>query len=828
MFKKNFTLKLLVPGLLLMVLCAFVVSNPIFEKILKRLDFLIYNFPHEKIYVMTDKPHYIMGDTIWFSIKAIDAALHEKNAVSNLVYVQLVDENNTIKTKLKVPVADKNGKGFIPLDYELMEGSYSLQAYTSYMLNYDQNYLFSKEIKIWKAGSTAQNIDNISNNAETAEEFGIRFFPEGGQLVEGIETVVAFEVLGSKGHPKEMTLAIKDTEGNPVAQSKTLHDGMGIFTLKPISGKKYLVEANGKTFELPLIQSTGYGLRVSNRSNENFTVTANTNIPGGLDGAFIICHTRGEVFYAKEDLSGNTVTIKVEKNEISSGVAQITLFNKDGIPVAERTIYVNNIKETPTVKVEMPYAYQNPRSKADVSCQITDPLGVPLVGEYSVSVIDANEVNYSPYDLDIKSYFLLNSDLTRTLRHPGFYFAENSSKNAMLLDIAMMVHGYTRIKNADLISETDPSITYGPEQGVTITGTVYKDDQPLKGAKVDISILEGTGYADQVTTNAKGRFAFYNVPAYKGQTVFLRAYEEAKKGKKVENQDRVVLEMDQDKDIQVLSGYTNRISWKKDFNPYDFLMSSLEKNRNDSLYAAMSVQLDQVTIKVSRAKRDAIIAKERGIIYPRYDSRIFFDSLKFFNPSWSIFEFVVNTTPGAELVGRERGDPSIRFRGGLNSFQQQRPAVFYLDGVPISSNVASTINVNTVEFIDVLRGLPATTMYGNDGMGGIIHIYTRLKSAEPQKRDKKKNVAKYIAEGFHEAREFYSPDYGSKSQIAGKPDVRTTLYWAPLIKTDQSGKSTFSFYTSDKKSKYIINIQGMTKDGRPFVGYGYFDVKTNM
>lgn len=828
MLEKIKNKKLLVLMPLTLVLCSFFINNPVFEKIVKRLDYLIYNFPHEKVYVMTDKPHYILGDTIWFSVKATDASLHEKNNVSNLVYVQLVDDNSSIKTKLKVPVIAKNGKGYIPLDYELEEGNYTIQAFTSYMLNYDTKYIFSKEIKIWKANSMATGQEIQNSTVPKNDNFNIRFFPEGGQLVEGIETVVAFEALNNAGQPAEVTLSIKDGEGNPIVQSKTLHDGMGIFTLKPTSGKKYIVEANNQKYELPEILPSGYGIRVMNRNNDNFNVVLNTNIQGGLDGAFLICHTRGEVFYTKDDLKGNTINVKIEKSDISSGVSQVTLFNKDGVPVAERTIFVNNIKDSPIVKVEMPYAFQNPRSKAEVTCQISDPVGVPIQGEYAVSVIDANEVHYSPNDLDIKSYFLLNSDLTRSLRHPGFYFKENSAKNIMLLDIAMMVHGYTRIKSDALLDEADPAITYGPEQGVTISGTVLKDGKPLRNAKVDISILEGAGYADQASTNAKGRFAFYNVPAYKGQTVFLRSYEEAKKGKKIESSDKVELEIDQDKDLQVLAGYTNRINWQKDFNPYEFLMTSLEKNRNDSLYTSMSVQLDQVTIKVSRTKRDAIIAKERGIIYPRYDSRVFMDSLKFFNPTWTVYDFVVNTTPGAEYVGRNSGDPSIRFRGGLNSLGTVRPAVFYLDGVPISSTVVSTIDINTVDFIDVLRGLPATTMYGNDGMGGIIHIYTRLKSAQPQKRDKKKNVAKYIAEGFHEAREFYSPDYGAKSPIAGKPDVRNTLYWSPLIKSDANGKSDFSFYTSDKKSKYIINIQGMTLDGRPFTGYSIFEVKSSM
>jgi len=813
-------------GLFCIPLLAFITNDTLIDKIIKRLDFLLYNFPHEKVFVNTDKPHYILGDTIWFSVKAIDATFYDKNSVSSLVYVQLVDEHDNIKTKLKVPILNKNGRGYMALDYELIPGSYSIQAYTSYMLNYDLKYIFSKEIMIW---ASQMNQNTITLGAEKKISTGIntRFFPEGGRLVENIETVVAFEVLDNSGLPIDISMVIKDSDGKSIIQAKTVHDGMGMFTLIPAAGKQYFAMVGDQKIDLPPVEKLGYGLRVINRNIDDFSAIIKTNRPEGLQGAFLVCHVRGEVFYTQNNLEGNAVTIKIDKKDLTSGVAQITVFDRQGVPVAERTFFVNNINEIPQVKIEMPYAYQNTRSKTDISCTVADQSGTPLETEYSVSVFDAEEVHYSPNDLDIRSYFLLNSDLTKTLRSPGYYFKENTSKNTMLLDLAMMVHGWTRIKSETLVSEEDPILKFGPERGLTLSGTVFKDGKPAKNIRVDVSMVDGLGYIDQSNTNSKGRFAFYDVPAFKGQVVYLRAFEEIKKGKKIETSDKVEIEMDQLKDYQVLANVNHKIQWEKDFNPTEFLESSLEKNRNDSLYAAMSVQLDQVTIKVSREKRDQTIAKERGIIYPRYDSRVFLDSTKFFNPAWTIFDFVVNTTPGAQLVGRERGDPSIRFRGGLNSFGTPRPAVFYLDGMPISTSTAANVDINNVEFIDVLRSLTATTIYGNDGMGGIVHIYSKLKPAQSQKRENKKNVAKYIAEGFHEARDFYSPDYSKTKGSMGKPDIRTTLYWAPLIKTNMEGKSNFTFYTSDKTSKYIVNVQGMTNDGRPFTGYSVFEVKKN-
>lgn len=61
----------------------------------------------------------------------------------------------------------------------------------------------------------------------------IRFFPEGGQLVEGIPSVVAFEATSKE----EGTVGISGTVYGPddveLAQFTTLHNGMGCFIYTP-------------------------------------------------------------------------------------------------------------------------------------------------------------------------------------------------------------------------------------------------------------------------------------------------------------------------------------------------------------------------------------------------------------------------------------------------------------------------------------------------------------------------------------------------------------------------------------------------------------------
>ena len=53
------------------------------------------------------------------------------------------------------------------------------------------------------------------------------------------------------------------------------------------------------------------------------------------------------------------------------------------------------------------------------------------------------------------------------------------------------------------------------------------------------------------------------------------------------------------------------------------------------------------------------------------------------------------------------------------------------------------------------------------------------------------------------------------------PDYRTQLYWNPNLNLT---KKQFSFYTSDVKGKFEIDIQGFTKNGKFISEKKTFDV----
>jgi hypothetical protein len=46
-----------------------------------------------------------------------------------------------------------------------------------------------------------------------------------------------------------------------------------------------------------------------------------------------------------------------------------------------------------------------------------------------------------------------------------------------------------------------------------------------------------------------------------------------------------------------------------------------------------------------------------------------------------------------------------------------------------------------------------------------------------------------------------------------KPDLRTTIYWNPKIKSDVNGNFQVNFYTADQPNNYRVILEGISNTG---------------
>lgn len=82
--------------------------------------------------------------------------------------------------------------------------------------------------------------------------------------------------------------------------------------------------------------------------------------------------------------------------------------------------------------------------------------------------------------------------------------------------------------------------------------------------------------------------------------------------------------------------------------------------------------------------------------------------------------------------GAPGGGVKIRIRGA-NSVNASNDPLYVVDGIALSSNGLSDINVNDIESMEVLKDASATAVYGSRGANGVILITTKSgKSGKPK------------------------------------------------------------------------------------------------
>ncbi|QHL88069.1 TonB-dependent receptor plug domain-containing protein [Nibribacter ruber] len=189
-------------------------ANPVLEKILAQLTSFTKNYPQEKAYLHLDKPYYAAGEDLWFKAYLVNGADNTPSLMSKVLYVELLNEQDSIYSRAVVPVENGVGKGDFALQDTIPEGKYRLRAYTSWMQNFDEDYFYHQDLQIWNP--------RTSDVATTAS---FQFIPQ------------------TSGDSVVATVTVKDQRESPLRQTPftyrtTIHQ-------KTASVRKGVTNANG-------------------------------------------------------------------------------------------------------------------------------------------------------------------------------------------------------------------------------------------------------------------------------------------------------------------------------------------------------------------------------------------------------------------------------------------------------------------------------------------------------------------------------------------------------------------------------------------------------
>lgn len=229
--------------LALVISCSLGAHAQLIDSVLIKLD---NEYPQEKIYVQYDKAAYTPGETIW--LKAYIMVGSTITTISNNLYTELIDAEGKILDRRISPIAIGGAAAAFDLPENMKDSIVYIRAYTRWMLNFDSAFLYSKAIPVLQPASAA--VANTKPAASNNPQFFLDFFPEGGDLVQGVTSRVAFKANDRRGLPITISGDILNSKGAKVASFNTTHNGMGFFELTPQAGESYKAswkDPTGKT-----------------------------------------------------------------------------------------------------------------------------------------------------------------------------------------------------------------------------------------------------------------------------------------------------------------------------------------------------------------------------------------------------------------------------------------------------------------------------------------------------------------------------------------------------------------------------------------------------
>lgn len=812
---------------------SFAVFTGFQDLVLEKLDYYTTNFP-EKVYIKTDKPYYAIGDDIWYAAYLVNGINHLKSSKSNIIYIELINDKDSIVSQRKLYTDDISVAGDIKIKKEWKSGTYLLRAYTNYMRNSSPDYFFQKNIQIWglNVNNDFQNgnieLNNSKKEIPSKEEIitkrpDINFYPEGGYLINGIQSKVAIKVKDKKNRNISIEGKIKDSENNIVSTFKTYKFGLSMISFTPESNKIYQasIMLNGKEekYTLPKALPQGFSLNLQNNGNE-IVLKITSNNPIGLKNALLIGHQRGKVIFEKFiETSISTNTIKLNTTKLNSGVTNFTLFNNSGKPVCERLVYIDNPNNNININLNNSKESIKTREKVTLEIDLNDNSGNPVSGNLSLTINDLDAIQKNSNDENIKTYLLLNSDLRGHIENPGYFFEkENSSKRLYLLDLVMLTHGWSRFTwNDVLYNKSIKKDQYQIEKGLYIYGKTQalKEKGKNISATTRLTFMGSSPYQELIQSDLNGDFNFGPYVFYDSVPSLIEARVKHFKS-----------DFDKNRDINILLRNSKYYSPKISHNNVlkssninetiftNFIKQSKNISEIDAEYLKGAQKLDEILITANKKNEEE---KREEELTNRTDYG-----------GWPTHRLDLSDMPRASqnqtIFDLLRNLPGVTASTDTVLLRNQVPRII-LDGFPVQEIAdVSFLRGSDIEFIDVLLG--ASASFYNNSSSGVIAIYTKLGDSSIKNLKRDPGIIDFYYPGFYTAREFYSPDYSDSFNDATKQDIRNTLHWEPkIILSNNGSKAEVSFYTSNSKSRYAIEIEGITNMGIPVYHFSTLEVE---
>lgn len=848
-------------------------SLPLIADGFNRIDTLLQNaiqfsntHVREKIYLHFDNTSYYLGEKLWFKAYAVSGQ-RELASLSKVLYVELLNQYGQLVERQLLKLEDGVAHGQLDISSDLLPGFYEVRAYTRWMRNFGDTNYFSRVFPFYaKSGEGSYNRElyqfHMSSNwdmqirPETKKEkISVDFYPEGGHVVRGIPNTMAFRVKTKDELYPMASMTICSNKGDSIGECFTMHGGMGRFIYCPEEKPGYLdvrYENRNYRFDLPQAEPEGYCLSIGKQENDSIIVRMQRTSSLSADTLGLAFASGGEICRSLPvDFQSELLIYKLPLSGLEGGVAQAILFNKQGNILCERMFFVNRPEAYVSIGVHTDKNIYSPGDKVnmDVNIKTQDARGVAT--EFSLSVRDALSSDLNLMADNARTNLLLSSELAGYIHHPEYYFLEGGKVRSSELDLLMLVHGWRKYSWKEILSDMK-EMKHPVEMFPVLEGRLKSllTRAVQRNKKISLLVKEdSTASAITIDTDSMGHFSIpLNHFMGKCRAFFVANNNKGNKSRKYCYflVDRNIFPPLRSYDVSEMT-----LEWD---SLTDMRLSDLRKYTEEDMKRlyGKTLLLNEVEVKERVHRRSTLINEQNihayfeveNMVEEDWDKGIEYGSLAEFLQKKNYFAapylFGLDSQETMELqglatsLGRGQSRESIYNNrtvfiiNGEFSTEYYNPqlkdnvlqglegikTLMYCEGTMSDPRFKNLLKGNMEQRFDMTDGTmkSVSEKLGESSYYGIYYITTTGEfDLNKKKRSAYGTRITYI-NGYNSPEEFYSPDYAEQTLPADK-DHRRTLYWNPLLRTDENGECKVTFYNASNYTYLNVNAETVTSQG---------------
>ena len=859
-------------------------------------------YPQEKVYLHFDNTGYFKGETMWFKAYVLRADNRNPSDISGVLYVDLLNPSGDVVEHRKLKVVDGEVYGDIRLDSVLGTGFYEVRAYTRYMLNFGPSCCFSRVFPIFrKIGSEGdyshpiidrrylrnplpqRELEVDSNgilpdgSRRVRRGLHVNFYPEGGVLVAGLRSVVAFDVVDETGKHAAADGVVNATDGTALCSIHTDSLGQGVFEFIPTKQPCVLLLTDREKrkmyrFELPQAKGEGCVVCVNAVRSDNPIVRLNSSV--GMQGRLLgySVMNGGRMVMADTLTAESEMEIELSRKLLGPGVNQFTLFSSDGQIQAERLFFLHPADwcAADTLRMDVSKRGFRPCDSIRVLIQTLPKASL------SFSAIDAATRVNGSYG-DILSYMLLGSEVKGFVSHPEYYFESDDAVHREAADRLMLINGWRRY-DWQQMALGNKGLIFPAEKQLLIDGRLKRANSKLVKnnpvGDVDVTAYlfnrKGQTLEGRTRTDSLGRFMF-SLPDVEGEwnLQLLTA-----QGGKAKTYSIMLNRRFRPKARFLTSEETCMLSKNLPNLLFDELPGRTEQDVRSSGQIVSKVGRNAYALKrVEVKKQQHYWTDYSGGWYDEHDgayhASLFYDCadaaeeiLDKGERMPTLYEWLESNNPlfvddvhepltllnniykKVDEYGKEHFfmdtlhvtsiNPEFRLMRNGPSYTR-RPTVWILNNKYLGTSGAGLVMNNIGEgevprilvsnneqaptFLDEVKSVYVVDNYpaGADhfflcsslkGLNPVvIFVYTHPSYTTESSKGRRRT----FFEGFNRPSTFQMEDY---SVLPPMDDFRRTVYWAPDVKADETGRAIVRFYNNSSARALRLSAEGIAPGGR--------------